>query len=136
VRRAIGLDIRPARFIISTADDDRKDVQRERPSRGDPLPPAAGSGVAHRLVDDPGRVGLVRRAADLRVPPMIRGEIPASEMQPYLHAGAWLTDAARLPNRTPEALAAEPVDTMIRSGAIVHRAERLHAAAEHTPVAG
>ena len=48
---------------------------------------------------------------------------------------AWLTDAARLLGSTPEALAAELVDGMVRSGAVVLRDERLHAAAEHTPVA-
>jgi hypothetical protein len=38
-------------------------------------------------------------------------------------------------NRTPEDLAAELVETMLGSGAIVVRGGRLHAAAEHTPVA-
>jgi hypothetical protein len=33
--------------------------------------------------------------------------ISADEVEPYLHARAWLADAARLLNRTPEALAAE-----------------------------
>jgi hypothetical protein len=65
---------------------------------------------------------------------MIRDGIPTDEVEPYLHARAWLTDAARLLNRTPEALAAELVDTMLRSGAIILRGGRLHAAAEHTPV--
>jgi hypothetical protein len=66
---------------------------------------------------------------------MIRDGIPVGEIEPYLHARAWLTDAARLLSRTPEALAAELVDTMLRSGAIIPRDGRLHAAAEHTPVA-
>jgi hypothetical protein len=65
---------------------------------------------------------------------MIRDGIPADQVEPYLHARAWVTDAARLLNRTPEALAAELVDTMLRSGAIILRSGRLHAAAEHTPV--
>jgi hypothetical protein len=47
----------------------------------------------------------------------------------------WLTDAARLLRSTPEALAAELVDTMLRSVAVVLRDNRLHAAAQHTPVA-
>ena len=47
----------------------------------------------------------------------------------------WLTDAARLLDTTPEALAAELIDTMLRSGAITLRDKRLHATAEHTPVA-
>jgi hypothetical protein len=66
---------------------------------------------------------------------MIRNGIPVDEIEPYLHARAWLTDAARLLGRTPEALTAELVDTMLRSGAVLLRDNRLHAAAEHTPVA-
>ncbi|MFK0025050.1 hypothetical protein [Streptomyces sp. NPDC090798] len=65
---------------------------------------------------------------------MIRGGIPDDEVEPYLHARAWLTDAARLLGRTPEALAAELIAMMLRSGAVVLRDGRLHAAAEHTPV--
>ncbi|MFE2181308.1 hypothetical protein [Streptomyces sp. NPDC059455] len=66
---------------------------------------------------------------------MIRGGIPADAIEPYLHARAWLTDAARLLDRTPDALAHELVTTMLRSGAVVLRDGRLHAAADHTPVA-
>ena len=66
---------------------------------------------------------------------MIREGISGDDVEPYLHARAWLTDAAGLLQRTPEALATELVDTMFRSGAIVLRGGRLHAAAEHTPVA-
>jgi hypothetical protein len=69
----------------------------------------------------PGPAGAAARARD--------------EVEPYLHARAWLADAARLLNRTPEVLAAELVDTMLRSGAIVLRGVRLRATAEHTPVA-
>ncbi|MFE4625743.1 hypothetical protein [Streptomyces mirabilis] len=43
-------------------------------------------------------------------------------------------DAARLLDLTPEALAAELIALMLRSGAVVLRDGRLHAAAEHTPV--
>ena len=46
-----------------------------------------------------------------------------------MHARKWLTDAAT------EALAAELVDTMLRSGAIVLRDNRLRVAVERTPVA-
>jgi hypothetical protein len=53
----------------------------------------------------------------------------------YVHGRAWLADAARLLDRTAEALSAELMDTMLRSGAIILRDKRLHAAAEHTPVA-
>lgn len=66
---------------------------------------------------------------------MIHDGIPADTVEPYLQARAWLTDAARLLGRTSEALAAELVDTMLRSGAIVLRDGRLHASSAHTPVA-
>jgi hypothetical protein len=95
---------------------------------------AAALGRAQRLVDTPPG-GVVRRPADLRLALMIRDGIPADQVEPYLHARVWLTDAARLLGRTPEALAAELVDTMLASGAIVLRSRRLHAAAEHTSVA-
>jgi hypothetical protein len=65
---------------------------------------------------------------------MIRDGIPTTEVEGYLHARTWLTDAARLLGRTPGALAAELVDRMLRSGAIVLRDGRLRATAEHTPV--
>jgi len=66
---------------------------------------------------------------------MIHAGIPAHEIEPYLHARAWLVDAARLLGRTPEELAAELVETMTRSGTVVLREGRLHAAADHSPVA-
>lgn len=42
---------------------------------------------------------------------MIRNGIPINEIETYLHARAWLTDAARLLGRTPEELAAELTHT-------------------------
>ncbi|MFD7874708.1 hypothetical protein ACFV5G_11470 [Streptomyces sp. NPDC059766] len=66
---------------------------------------------------------------------MIRDGIPADEIEPYLHARAWLADAARLLDLAPEALADELVAAMRRSGAVVVRGGRLHAAADHTRVA-
>lgn len=65
---------------------------------------------------------------------MIRGGIPAGEAESYLSARAWPAGAARLLDRPPEALAAELIDTMLGSGAVVLRNGRLQAAAEHTPV--
>ncbi|MFJ2628303.1 MBL fold metallo-hydrolase [Streptomyces sp. NPDC087532] len=110
------------------------------PSHG-PVPADPGAAFAtalrraRRLVDDPdGAVWYGARrifAFDL----MIRGGVLADEVEPYLHARAWLTDAARLLDRTPQALAAELTATMLRSGAVVLRDGRLHAAAEHAPVA-
>ena len=89
---------------------------------------------AQRLVDDPdGAVWYgARRVFAFAL--MIRNGIPSDEAEPYLHARAWLTDAARLLGRTPEALAAELIETMLRSGAIVLRDGRLRAAAEHTDI--
>jgi hypothetical protein len=89
---------------------------------------------ARRLVDDPD--GAIRYGArrNLAFALMIRGGIPTAEVEPYLHARAWLTDAARLLGLTPEALAADLIAMMFRSGAVILRDGRLHAAAEHTPV--
>ena len=96
---------------------------------------AAALRRAQRLVDDPdGAVWYgARRVFAFAL--MIRGGIPAAEIETYLHARAWLTDAARLLGRTSEALAAELVDTMLRSGAVVLKDGRICAAAEHTTVA-
>jgi hypothetical protein len=66
---------------------------------------------------------------------MIREGIPAEEVEPYLHARAWFTDAARLLRTNPETLATELVETMLASGAVVQRDQRLHATAAHSPVA-
>ncbi|BDM74253.1 hypothetical protein HEK616_77400 (plasmid) [Streptomyces nigrescens] len=110
------------------------------PSHG-PIPadPAAAFGAAlrraQRLVDDPDGAVWYGARRILAFALMIRGGIPADEVEPYLYGRAWLTDAARLLDRTPEALATELVGTMLRSGAVVLREGRLHAAADHTPVA-
>lgn len=96
---------------------------------------ATALGRAQRLVDDPAGAVWYGARRIIRAKAMIRDGIPTDEVEPYLHARTWLTDAARLLNRTPEDLAAELVETMLGSGAIVVRGGRLHAAAEHTPVA-
>jgi hypothetical protein len=106
-----------------------------------PIPADIGAALAaavrrtQRLVDDPaGAVWYgVRRILAFAL--MIRSGIPAAEIESYLHARMWLTDAARLLGSTPEALAAELVDTMLSSGGVGLRDNRPHAAAEHTPVA-
>jgi len=109
------------------------------PAHG-PIPADPGAAFAtalrraQRLVDAPAGAVWYGARRVFAFALMIRGGIPVAEVEPYLHARAWLTDAARLLGRTPEALAAELVDTMLRSGAIVLRDGRLHAAAEHTPV--
>lgn len=109
------------------------------PSHG-PIPADPGAAFAaalrraRRLVDDPAGAVWYGARRIFAFALMIRDGIPAAEVEPYLHARAWLADAARLLGRAPEELAAELVDTMLRSGAVVLRDGRLHAAAEHTPV--
>jgi glyoxylase-like metal-dependent hydrolase (beta-lactamase superfamily II) len=109
------------------------------PAHG-PLPADPGAafatavGRAQRLVDDPASAVWYGARRIFAFALMIRGGIPAEEVEPYLHARMWLIDAARLLSRAPEALAAELVDTMLRSGAVILRDSQLHAAAEHTPV--
>ena len=66
---------------------------------------------------------------------MIRGGIPVEEIEAYLHDRAWLADAARLLDLTPEALTTELVASMTSNGALVVRDKRIHAVAEHAPVA-
>ncbi|MFB7132673.1 MBL fold metallo-hydrolase [Streptomyces sp. NPDC056237] len=110
------------------------------PSHG-PVPADPGAAFAtalrraRRLVDDPDGAVWYGARRIFAFALMIRGGIPVDEVEPYLHARAWLTDAARLLDRTPQALAAELTTTMLRSGAVVLRDGRLHAAAEHAPVA-
>ena len=89
---------------------------------------------AQRLVDDPSGAVWYGARRIFAYALMIRDGIPTARVEPYLHARAWLTDAARLLGRTPETLATELIDTMLRTGAIAQRNGRLHAAAEHTPV--
>jgi hypothetical protein len=104
-----------------------------------PTDPAAALATAlrraQRLVDDPDGAVWYGARRIFAFALMIRDGIPADEVEPYLHARAWLTDAARLLGQTPEALATELVATMLSSGAIILRDNRLHAGAEHAPVA-
>ncbi|MGY5078740.1 MBL fold metallo-hydrolase [Streptomyces nigrescens] len=110
------------------------------PSHG-PIPadPTAAFGTAlrraQRLVDDPDGAVWYGARRIFAFALMIRGGIASDEVEPYLHARAWLTDAARLLDLTPEALATELVAAMLRNRALVLRDGRLHAAADHTPVA-
>ncbi|MFG2603101.1 MBL fold metallo-hydrolase [Streptomyces sp. NPDC048514] len=110
------------------------------PSHG-PIPadPAAAFAAAlrraQRLVDDPAGATWYGARRIFAFALMIRDGIPADEVEPYLHVRGWLTDAARLLDTTPEALATELVTTMLASGAVIMRHGRLHAAADHSPVA-
>lgn len=110
------------------------------PSHG-PIPADPGAAFAaalrraQRLVDDPDGAVWYGARRIFAFALMIRDGLPADEVEPYLHARAWLTDAARLLDLTPEALATDLVTTMPPHGAVVLRDGRLHAAADHTPVA-
>ena len=87
-----------------------------------------------RLVDDPEGAVWYGARRILAYALMIRNGILANDIEPYLHARAWLRDAAQLLARPRDELATELVDTMLRSGAITLRDNRLHASAQHTPV--
>ncbi|KQX50813.1 MULTISPECIES: MBL fold metallo-hydrolase [unclassified Streptomyces] len=109
------------------------------PSHGPvPADPAAALAAAlrrgRRLVDDPEGAVLYGARRIFAFALMIRGGIPADEVEPYLHARAWLKDAARLLGLTPEVLASDLVTGMLAGGATVLRDGRFHAAAQHTPV--
>lgn len=95
----------------------------------------AASRRAQRLVDDPDGAVWYGARRIFAFALMIYDGIPTGDVEPYLHARAWLIDAARLLDTTPEALAAELVRTMLDTGAIVIRDGRVRAAAEHAPVA-
>ncbi|REE75624.1 glyoxylase-like metal-dependent hydrolase (beta-lactamase superfamily II) [Rhodococcus wratislaviensis] len=103
-----------------------------------PAEPTAAFAAAlrrgRRLVDDPDGAIWYGARRIFAFALMIRGGISADEVESHLLARAWLVDAAALLRRTPETLAAELIDTMIRSGAVVVRDNRLHAAAEYSPV--
>ncbi|MFC8267529.1 MBL fold metallo-hydrolase [Streptomyces cinereoruber] len=108
------------------------------PSHGPvPADPAAAFAAAlrraQRLVDDPAGAVWYGARRIFAFALMIRDGIPAGEVEPYLLARAWLTDAARLLGLAPEALAGELVTSMLGSGAVVLRDGRLRAGAPHTP---
>ncbi|MEU8625655.1 MBL fold metallo-hydrolase [Streptomyces sp. NPDC048669] len=88
---------------------------------------------AQRLVDDPAGAVWYGARRIFAFALMIREGIPADEVEPYLLARTWLTDAARLLGVAPESLTAELVSTMLAGGAVALRDGRLYAAAEHTP---
>jgi glyoxylase-like metal-dependent hydrolase (beta-lactamase superfamily II) len=110
------------------------------PAHG-PMPTDVGAALAkahtraQRLVDDPDGAVWYGARRIFAFALMIHDGIPTAQVEPYLHQRAWLIDAARQLDRTPEALAAELVDGMTRSGAVTVRDGRLSAAAEHAPVA-
>jgi glyoxylase-like metal-dependent hydrolase (beta-lactamase superfamily II) len=109
------------------------------PAHG-PIPAGAASALtaalrrARRLVDDPDGAVWYGARRIFAYALMIRDGIPVALAEPYLHERAWLIDAARLLGRAPDVLATELVESMLRSGSIVARQGRLHAAAEHVPI--
>lgn len=66
---------------------------------------------------------------------MIRSGIPAAQVEEYLRERAWVVDAAGLLGRSTEVFVVELIRSMLASGAITMRSGRLHASAEHSPVA-
>jgi glyoxylase-like metal-dependent hydrolase (beta-lactamase superfamily II) len=95
---------------------------------------AAAARRTQRLVDDP--AGAVWYAARriFAFALMIRGGIPSNQVETYLQERAWLNDAARLLDTTPEDLATELIGRMTTAGAVIVRDGRLCAAAEHASV--
>ena len=72
---------------------------RSRPTPGAAF--ATALGRAQRLVDDPAGAVWYGARRIFAFALMIRDGIPTDEIEPYLHARAWLADAARLLRRTP-----------------------------------
>ena len=110
------------------------------PAHG-PIPADAAAALAtavartQRLVDDPEYAVWHGARRIFAFALMIRGGIPTTDAEGYLLARAWAADAARLLRRDPEDFGQELIAAMLANGAIVVRAGRLHASAEHTPVA-
>ncbi|WP_028935662.1 MBL fold metallo-hydrolase [Pseudonocardia spinosispora] len=109
------------------------------PSHG-PIPVDTGAALAtavrraQRLVDDPDGAVWYSSRRIFAYALMIRSGIPVADVEPYLHARAWLQDAARLLGRSTEDFAVELIGSMLRGGSIIRRDARLHAALEHTEV--
>ncbi len=110
------------------------------PSHG-PIPADTGQAFAEalrraqRLVDDPDGAVWYGARRNFAYALMIRGGVPVTTVESYLHARAWFRDAARLLHRTREAFSAELIDTMLRKGSIVQQDGHLRAATAHTSVA-
>ncbi len=109
------------------------------PSHG-PIPEDTGAAFAtalrraQRLVDDPAGAVWYGARRIFAFALMIRGGIPTADVETYLRARGWFVDAARQLDTSADALAAELVDGMSGSGAVVVRSGRLHAAADHVAV--
>ena len=105
-----------------------------------PIPVDTGAALAtavrrtQRLVDDPDGAVWFGARRIFAYALMIRSGVPVAAVDGYLLGRAWLVDAARLLRREPADLVAELVDGMVRSGAVVARDGRLHAATDHAAV--
>jgi glyoxylase-like metal-dependent hydrolase (beta-lactamase superfamily II) len=105
-----------------------------------PIPTDTDAAIAtavrrtQRLVDDPDGAVWYGARRIFAYALMIHGGISTDELDGYLLDRAWLSDAARLLRRDAADLAAEMVGGMLRSGAVVERGDRIHAAADHAPV--
>lgn len=89
---------------------------------------------AQRLLDDPDGAVWYGARRIFAYALMIYDGIPKGELEPYLHARAWVRDAARLLRTSPDAFATELSETMLRSGAIIVLDERVRAASQYAPV--
>ncbi|MEA5456776.1 MBL fold metallo-hydrolase [Sinomonas sp. JGH33] len=109
------------------------------PAHG-PIPADPKTAFAHaarraqRLVDDPAGAVWYGMRRIFAFALMIRDGIPVDDAEAYLCARSWLTDAARILDTSPELLATDLVDAMLRVGAALVRDRRLHATAGHTSV--
>lgn len=88
------------------------------PAHG-PIPADPAAAFTHalrragRLVDDPDSAVWYGIRRILAYSLMIRNGIDTDGIEPYLHARAWLTDAARLLRTDPETLSGELIATMV-----------------------
>lgn len=89
---------------------------------------------AQRLVDDPDGAVWYGARRIFAFALMIRNGLRLDAVDTYLNSRAWMIDAARQLNRPAEDFAAELIDTMSHSGAIVVRDGKLCASADYAPV--
>lgn len=90
-------------------------------------PPSA----AKRLVDDPDGAVWYGARRVFAYAMMIYDGIPADDLDQYLRARAWFTDAAQLLRLSQDDLASELVRSMTSSSAIVITDGKVGAAAPH-----
>ena len=110
------------------------------PARPRPLPAHPDAALqaafrrAKRLVDDPDGAVWYGARRVFAYALMIYDGIPAEDLDQYLRARAWFTDAAQLLRLSQDDPASELVRSMTSSSAIVITDGKVRAAAPHTPV--